>query len=440
MGNRISKTEIYPKAIKDVKEITTYYVRDAQGNVMAVYNEKKYEDGKIDLSLTEQHLYGSSRLGMRQVNDLLVEKDEIKEFDQAYSSRNLGEKSYELSNHLGNVLAVVSDKKKADGTADVKAVYDYYPFGMQMPGRFSFDPANAYRYGFNSHEMDSEVKGDGNHISWGGYGMDTRLGKRWNIDPLWCELPGQSPYSGNNNNPNLFFDPDGKWGISIHYDVSYDAARDVGFDRSFSKKAAYMASTYADMPPPAMALYFGLHLRYGRYGVHHKKGPTANSQDESESYRHVMMSDAEAAGGMTRQDAVNRGINMAWKSIFNAIETGSIEDLGVGLHGIQDVFAHEGMSTNEHLGINFSSAYVLLKDLGKVGFFDERKAKRATKGVLTVYGILTGNQKVIDEVKDRKGNIKIDLRGVTTSETQQKIREQIDEFDKNFEGNVEIQF
>ncbi|MDR1729998.1 MAG: hypothetical protein LBR52_04980 [Prevotellaceae bacterium] len=84
MGNRISKTEIYPKAIDDVKEITTYYVRDAQGNVMAVYNEKKYEDGKIDLSLTEQHLYGSSRLGMRQVNELLVERDEIKEFDQAY--------------------------------------------------------------------------------------------------------------------------------------------------------------------------------------------------------------------------------------------------------------------------------------------------------------------------------------------------------------------
>jgi RHS repeat-associated protein len=205
MGNRVSKTEIYPKAIEDVQSITTYYVRDAQGNVMAVYNEKKYEDGKIDLSLTEQHLYGSSRLGMRQVNELLVEKDEIKEFDQAYSSRNLGEKSYELSNHLGNVLAVVSDKKKADGTADVVAVYDYYPFGMTMPGR---SLSGDYRYGFGGHEKDDEVKGNGNHISFGDYGYDPRISRRWRPDPI--DQIFISNYAGFANNPIILVDPDGR--------------------------------------------------------------------------------------------------------------------------------------------------------------------------------------------------------------------------------------
>ncbi|MDR1729599.1 MAG: hypothetical protein LBR52_02945, partial [Prevotellaceae bacterium] len=191
------------KAIKDVKEITTYYVRDAQGNVMATYSEKKYEDGKIDLSLMEQHLYGSSRLGMRQVNELLVEKDEIKEFEPEYSSRNLGEKSYELTNHLGNVLAVVSDKKLANNEPDVKTAYDYFPFGMTMPNRTL---SGDYRYGFGSHEKDFEV-----HEGWygfGNYGYDARIGRRPGLDPI--DLVGFSGYSVFRNNPLFFIDIDGK--------------------------------------------------------------------------------------------------------------------------------------------------------------------------------------------------------------------------------------
>jgi RHS repeat-associated protein len=211
MGNRISKTEIYPKAIKDVKEITTYYVRDAQGNVMAVYSEQKYEDGKIDLSLTEQHLYGSSRLGMRQVNELLVEKDEIKEFEPEYSSRSLGEKSYELSNHLGNVLAVVSDKKKADGTADVKAVYDYYPFGMQMPGR---SLSGDYRYGFTGMEIDGEINNSRSIYTTEFRLYDSRLGRWFSIDPKFLYQQWYTPFGGMNGNPIVFNDPNGDivWG------------------------------------------------------------------------------------------------------------------------------------------------------------------------------------------------------------------------------------
>ena len=60
-----------------------------------------------------------------------------------YSNRVIGQKKYELTNHLGNVMAVVSDKvtEVADSNgalskrAALSAAYDYYPFGMQMPGR-----------------------------------------------------------------------------------------------------------------------------------------------------------------------------------------------------------------------------------------------------------------------------------------------------------------
>ena len=69
-------------------------------------------------------------------------------------NRNTGDKRYELSNHLGNVLSVVSDKKipKLAGSslryfnADIKAYNDYYPGGMLLPGRHG--NTSDYRYGF----------------------------------------------------------------------------------------------------------------------------------------------------------------------------------------------------------------------------------------------------------------------------------------------------
>jgi hypothetical protein len=88
-----------------------------------------------------------------------------------------GNKRYELTNHLGNVLAVVSDKKKGvdengDGVidyynADVVSANDYYPFGSLMPGRTFSSNNNKYRYGFNGKENDNEVKGEGNQQDYG---------------------------------------------------------------------------------------------------------------------------------------------------------------------------------------------------------------------------------------------------------------------------------
>ncbi len=69
---------------------------------------------------------------------------------------------------------------------------------------------DGYRYGFGGHENDNEVKGNGNHISFGDYGYDPRIGRRWNIDPLSMEYPWQSPFLSSDNNPIFFNDPNGK--------------------------------------------------------------------------------------------------------------------------------------------------------------------------------------------------------------------------------------
>ncbi|MBL7729209.1 MAG: RHS repeat protein, partial [Dinghuibacter sp.] len=104
-GNRISKT-VPNEAIPGTYD-STWYVRDATGNVMSVY-EKRASLNNNQLTQSEVHLYGSSRLGIINVNRNV----------QGAAGGNLvnfnrGNKMYELSNHLGNVLATVSDRKLA---------------------------------------------------------------------------------------------------------------------------------------------------------------------------------------------------------------------------------------------------------------------------------------------------------------------------------------
>jgi len=90
----------------------------------------------------------------------------------------------------------------------------YYNFGSIMPGRNS--NSGDYRYGFNGHEMDNEVKNiTGSHLSFGDHGYDPRLGRRWQIDPVTPKYPGLSPYATFANSPIMVYDPDGYEGIVV---------------------------------------------------------------------------------------------------------------------------------------------------------------------------------------------------------------------------------
>lgn len=144
-GNRITKT---------ANNNTIIYVRDADGNVMSIY-EKATDDA---IAQTEIHLYGSSRLGI--LNKLTVTATSLTlngGYGTAYiSTFTRGERMFELSNHLGNVLATINDKKighdAGNGTidyymADVLTANDYYPFGMDMPGR-KFGTNGRYGFSF----------------------------------------------------------------------------------------------------------------------------------------------------------------------------------------------------------------------------------------------------------------------------------------------------
>lgn len=130
-----------------------------------------------------------------------------------------GHKRYELSDHRGNVMAVVSDRKKlvdenTDGVveyynADIVSAVDYLPFGGQMPGR-TYSVEDKYRYGFNGKENDNEVKGEGNQQDYGMRIYDGRVGRFLSVDPITSKYPGLTPYQFASNRPIDGIDLDGQ--------------------------------------------------------------------------------------------------------------------------------------------------------------------------------------------------------------------------------------
>ncbi|MDQ3072655.1 MAG: hypothetical protein M3Q97_05275 [Bacteroidota bacterium] len=126
--------------------------------------------------------------------------------DTGTFSRTRGYRQYELSNHLGNVLATVSDRKiqyqVATVTlykADVITAQDYHAFGSIMEGRTFAATSGKYRYGFNGMERDDEVKGSGNSLNYKYRMHDPRLGRFFTVDPLFKDYPWNSPYAFSEN-------------------------------------------------------------------------------------------------------------------------------------------------------------------------------------------------------------------------------------------------
>ena len=212
-GNRINKKVTSGGVTK-----TTVYVRDATGNVMSIY----IEDPAINsghLTQSEADLYGSGRLGVWNMTRDVSALAAI-DYSNYSSTFERGNKFFELNNHLGNVLATVSDKKigvdtNSDGvvdynTAEVINANDYYPFGMQMPSR-KYSIANTnYRYGFNGKENDNDIENGAQD-----YGMriyDGRLGRFLTVDPLSKKYPFYTPFQFAGNSPILSLDIDGMEG------------------------------------------------------------------------------------------------------------------------------------------------------------------------------------------------------------------------------------
>lgn len=143
-GNRVAK---HTYTDGNVLEKSTYYVLDARGNTMSVYERSINTAGSsVSYAQTEKHIYGSSRLGLHSERiPLLGTQNDI--YSMGNIQHHIGDRSYELSNHLGNVLTVISDKIISHNNggsvdyflADIRQATDYSPFGVILEGR-NFEP------------------------------------------------------------------------------------------------------------------------------------------------------------------------------------------------------------------------------------------------------------------------------------------------------------
>lgn len=203
-GNRVAK--ILRKVDKTADSTVQYYFRDAQGNPLDIV--QPVVSNNIYTENHEYNLYGSQRIGTYNSTLGFVANNNL------VLERVLGKRQYELSNHLGNVLTTITDQKYRVSNVSTDYLYqpivtsatDYFPFGMQMPGR-TYNLADKYRFGFNGMENDDEVAGKGRHPEFGDFGYDPATGRRWNRDPVF--KPMISPYATFGNNPILYSDPSG---------------------------------------------------------------------------------------------------------------------------------------------------------------------------------------------------------------------------------------
>jgi YD repeat-containing protein len=157
-GNRISKT-----VSTSGMDTTTYYVRDASGNIMSVYEAGKASVNGGDLTQSEVNLYGSSRLGtwdssIDVQNPVFVAKTYMPNLtDSGYnSSFTRGQKQYELTNHLGNVLVTVSDKKKLV-LSDTATIYNGNCEAGTGLSTLVVNTVGDQKYYIASNEIDVEV-------------------------------------------------------------------------------------------------------------------------------------------------------------------------------------------------------------------------------------------------------------------------------------------
>lgn len=155
-------------------EKSTYYSRDAQGNVMAIY-EYTVDDNtqQNHYTLTERNIYGSNRLGN---NNKPVEMIAAPPVDTSKYVHYVGNKQYELSNHLGNVMAVISDRKIARDTSandtvdyyepDVLLTFDYSPFGAPLHARsFSKEVCHDTTFTMTQEDLNTNFD-DGTTMGW----------------------------------------------------------------------------------------------------------------------------------------------------------------------------------------------------------------------------------------------------------------------------------
>lgn len=193
-GNRISKTVGDPMN----GGFREWYLRDAQGNIMATYRYTNTTGAGPSLKVTERPVYGSSRIGSYTRQLELYHEPAVHAWPYLQPMQ-APLKRYELTDHLGNVAAVVSGRLLPGNNtgspyqAELVSAALHEPFGLELTGmNWQSDVA---RWGFQNQIKDLELNTV--HFKYREYGPGD--GVFTTIDPLWAKYPYWSPYAFSGN-------------------------------------------------------------------------------------------------------------------------------------------------------------------------------------------------------------------------------------------------
>lgn len=159
----------------------TYYLNGPSGNTELV------QKGVYNNVYTYNINAGSDNIGQVEVNGGSISR------------------YYYLKDHLGDVKMILN----SSGGVDI--YNDYYPFGLQMPGRNQTASADA-RYKYIGVEQDAET----GYLATGARLYDSWSGRFGQTDDFDFCSPDVSPYSYSFNNPLLFTDASGDTAIPYY--------------------------------------------------------------------------------------------------------------------------------------------------------------------------------------------------------------------------------
>jgi RHS repeat-associated protein len=368
MGQRIAKHQY----AGNVWEKSTYYVRDAQGNVLATY--EKVNPGTASMVVKERDIYGSSRIGMytKQVQMIGATNPGTSSYQHETGSRQ-----YELTNHLGNVLAVITDRKRpldlgdydfsGDGNndsnspqsgtpdnrvdfyrAELIASTDYSPFGVDLVNR-SFT-SSSYRYGFQGQEKDNEIKpgtgsSDGNSVNFTYRMHDPRLGRFFAVDPLIKKYPHYSSYSFSGNKVIAHVELEG---LEDVYNMLVEAQE----ERRNAALKPGKGVAFTDTWLGKVLVYLGDDKNWQGKGEHGTKGGITFTNSNGNA--------GKANNDRTGKPSGEGGSDLALFGASKAAQT--------GVHGWSNI----GEKT-EHLAEAFKSGYEAYEETEK--FFEEDESE-----------------------------------------------------------------
>ena len=158
----------------------------------------------------------------------------------------------------------------------------YYPFGMLMPQRNW--PGNStvnggYRFGMNGQEKDDEITGQtGSHTTAMFWEYDTRIIRRWNLDPK--PNPSISRYNCFNGNPIMFVDI---LGDSARAKISRSMRKELGISRQEAKN--YTPEKVAKVFEQEYGMKVEINNGWMHYTGESKNQPTSFSSSAKEMWK-----------------------------------------------------------------------------------------------------------------------------------------------------------